>query len=189
MKTIRFFILAGLLLFGNAGMAQHRWKIIENHPLYPFSKYNGDTVAYLTQNFDGGANGYYEEKPLLQFLQAMDSALPIRTFFPRYSVTSQTQSIVVFFCFPYTKEQLKQLVKAGKPIYAIGISFHSGIGGMIDGSIVNNPELFEYIRNLGLGKILEWTPEFQQKVGHLSFDQAIGQEVTPTVKRYLEYHP
>lgn len=60
---------------------------------------------------------------------------------------------------------------------------------MIDGSIVNNPELFEYIRNLGLGKILEWTPEFQQKVGHLSFDQAIGQEVTPTVKRYLEYHP
>lgn len=114
MKTIRFFILAGLLLFGNAGMAQHRWKIIENHPLYPFSKYNGDTVAYLTQNFDGGANGYYEEKPLLQFLQAMDSALPIRTFFPRYSVTSQTQSIVVFFLLPLYERTAQTTGQSGK---------------------------------------------------------------------------
>ncbi|WP_281671393.1 hypothetical protein [Rikenella microfusus] len=189
MKTIRFFILAGLLLLGNAGMAQHRWKTIENHPLYPFSKYNGDTVAYLTQNFDGGANGYYEEKPLAQFLQAMDPALPIRTFFPNYYVTSQFQSIVAFYCFPYTKEQLKQLVKAGKPIYAIGISLDNSIGNAFDGSWATEPELFEYIRGLGLGKILEWTPEFQQKISHLTFRQGVCQEMPQTVQRYLEYHP
>lgn len=93
------------------------------------------------------------------------------------------------FLFPlYTKEELKQLVKEGKPIYAIGISFQS-IGGRIDGSVTNDLDLFKYIRGLGLGQILPWTPELQQKIGHLSFDQAIGQEVTATVKRYLENHP
>lgn len=188
MKTIQSFLIGCLLLFSGILSAQTQWKTLEDHPLYPFSKYNGDTVAYLTRNFDGGADPLYFEQPLSKFLQAIDPSMPIKTFFPDYYVTAKHQFISIFFCFPYTKEELKRLVKEGKPIYAIGISFQS-IGGRIDGSVTKEPELFKYIQGLGLGQILPWTPELQQKVGHLSFDQAIGQEVTPTVKRYLEYHP
>lgn len=183
MKTIQSLLIGYLLLFSGILSAQTQWKTLEDHPLYPFSKYNGDTVAYLTRNFDGGADPLYIGQPLSKFLQAMDPAMPIRTFYPHYVAFSKVRSIPAFFCFPYTKEELKRLVKEGKPIYAIGLAFSNSLSDNVE------PELYNYIRNLGLGKILPWTPEVQQKIGHLILDQGSYQEVTSAVKRYLEYHP
>ncbi len=157
--------------------------VLVHHPLYPFSKYNSDTVAYLTRNFDGGADDYFYEQPLSKFFEAIDPAMPIRTFYPHYVAFSKVRAIPAFFCFPYTKEELKRLVKEGKPIYAIGLAFSKSLSDNVE------PELYNYIRSLGLGKILSWTPEVQQKIGHLIFDQGSYQEVTSDVKRYLEYHP
>ena len=183
MKTLLSFFIGCLLLFSGSLSAQIQWKTLEDHPLYPFSKYNGATVAYLTQNFDGGADPLYIGQPLSKFLQAMDPAMPIRTFYPHYVAFDNVRKIAAFFCFPYTKEELKRLVKEGKPIYGIGLAFEKGLSDNVE------PELYNYIRNLGLGRILPWTPEIQQKIGHLILDQGSYQEITETVKRYLEYHP
>lgn len=68
MKTIKIcFLQCAVFLCGvQALSAQEKW-IIRNHPLYPFSQYNGDTVKYLRQNFDGGAVDLYMGQPMSKF--------------------------------------------------------------------------------------------------------------------------
>ena len=119
-------------------VAQNQHKIITDHPLYPFCRYNGDTVGYLTQNFDGGADNPYYEQPLSKFLQDLDPAMPIRTFYLYYSEAYNMPCILAFMCFPYTKEELMRLVDEGKTIYGIGLTIYPFV------TLKRNPELFNY---------------------------------------------
>lgn len=189
MKIIKiFFLQCAVFLCGvQALSAQEKW-IIRNHPLYPFSQYNGDTVKYLRQNFDGGAVDLYMGQPMSKFFQDMDSSLPIRTCFPYYvarpSVRGTTEiHLLGFYGLVYTKEQLKQMIKEGKKIYAISLLFEKWIDD------TKEPEVYNYVRNLGLGRILPWTPELQQKIEHLPYGNNPVQELTSEIQRYLENYP
>ena len=181
MKMLITFFTA-ILAFSQA-VAQNQHKIITDHPLYPFNQYNGDTLAYLTLNFDGGADYFYDEQPFSKFLQDLDPAMPIRTFYPRYLESYNLHYITSFVCFPYTKEELKRLIKEGKPIYGIDL------GSEFFVTLKNNPALFNYFKGLGFERILPWTAEIEQKIGSLSFYKGYVQDVTDSVKQFLENHP
>lgn len=185
MKAIKIFLISCVALI--CGMqiasAEEKW-IIRNHPLYPFSKYNGDTVKYLRQNFDGGAVDIYMGQPMSKFFKEMDSALPIRTCFPYYVMGGAKEvHLLGFYGLVYTKDQLKQMIKEGKKIYAISLLFEKWVDDN------KEPEVYNYVRNLGLGKILPWTPELQQKIEHLPYGNNPVQELTSEVQRYLENYP
>lgn len=184
MQTIKLFLVAcATFVYGlQSTTAQEQW-VVHDHPLYPFSKYEGDTVKYLRQNFDGGANEAYIGKPISRYIQAIDPAMPIRTCFPDYVTGSQEVLLLGFYGFVYTKEQLKQMVKEGKTIYAIGLLFEKWADSQMEADVYN------YVRNLGLGKILPWTPELQQKIGHIPYGNSLIQDMTSEVKRYLENYP
>lgn len=184
MKTIKIiFVFCAAFLCGmQIVSAQEKW-IIRNHPLYPFSKYQGDTVKYLRQNFDGGANDSYIGQPISKYFQDIDPALPIKTCFPYYVTGTNDVMLLGFYGLVYTKAQLKQMVKEGKKIYAIGLLFDKWANNE------KEPEVYNYVRNLGLGKILPWSTELQQKIGHIPYGNSSVQELTSTVKRYLENYP
>ena len=184
MKPIKYFLTAGIALLCGIQFlsAQERW-VIYPHPLYPFSKYDGDTVKYLRQNFDGGANDDYMGKPISQYIEAIDPALPIKTCFPYYFAGYKDVSLLGFYGMIYTKDQLKQMIKEGKKIYAIGLLFEKGLDSD------REPDVYNYVRNLGLGKILPWTPELQQKIGHIPYGNNAVQDMTSEVQRYLENYP
>lgn len=156
-------------------------KIVISHPLYPFSKYAGDTVAYLTQNFDGGADDLFYEQPLSKFLKAIDPDMPIRTFCCHSGEFIGKQVITAFFCFPYTKEELQRFADKGKIIDGIGLAFE----GLL--SKDHESELYNYFVNLGVQQVHCWTPEIEQKIGHLIFLQGSVQQVD--IKRFMESRP
>lgn len=183
MRHTHFLATLALLLCGPICMAQKTWKTIISHPLQPFSQYNGDTVSYLTQNFDSGADDRYWEQPLSKFLQDLDPAMPIRTFCPYYDEGYNSPYIYSFMCFPYTKEELKRLVAEGKTIYGIGLLFDPFV------TLRKTPELFNYFKDLGFERILPWSPEIEQKIGSLSFYKGYVQDVTDSVKEFLENDP
>lgn len=184
MQTIKLFLVAcATFVCGlQSTTAQEQW-VVHDHPLYPFSMYEGDTVKYLRQNFDGGANEAYIGKPISRYIDAIDPALPIRTCFAFYITATNEVPFMGFYGLVYTKDQLKQMVKEGKTIYAIGLLFEKWVDSK------REPDVYNYVRNLGLGKILPWTPELQQKIGHIPYGNSLIQDMTSEVKRYLENYP
>lgn len=183
MKQKQFWIFIFSLLALCMGSAIGQRRTVIKHPLQPFNQYNGDTLAYLTLNFDGGADYFYDEQPLSKFLQDLDPAMPIRTFYPCYLESYNLHYIISFVCFPYTKEELKRLIEEGKTIYGIDL------GPEFFVTPKNNPALFNYFNGLGFERILPWTAEIEQKIGSLSFYKGYVQDVTDSVKQFLENHP
>ena len=183
MKTLRL-LIAGAAILAAIGTthAQDNW-IIRKHPLYPFSQYNGDTVKYLKQNFDGGADFFYEGKPVSEFLDNIDPAMPIRTFCPHYVVFKDGSTMLGgLYLFVYTKDELKRLTQQKQPIYAIGLEFDFVYPDI-------EPELYNFFQELGFRKVLPWTPEILQKIGHRKLIQGSYQNPTDIVKRYFEAYP
>lgn len=107
--------------------------------------------------------------------------MPIRTFCPYYVKLSSTQGIVGVFCFPYTKAELQRFADLGKIIDGIGLLFDERLSKDYE------PELYNYFLDLGVQQVHCWTPEIEQKIGHLTFFQGTVQQVD--IKRFMEPHP
>lgn len=75
------------------------------------------------------------------------------------------------------------MVAEGKTIYGIGLNFEHSI------TLQKAPALFNYFKDLGFDRILPWSPEIEQKIGHLLFAQGMYQDATGYVKEFLEKHP
>ncbi|WP_294592550.1 hypothetical protein [uncultured Rikenella sp.] len=181
MKRNRFLIFVFSFFVFCVGRAMGQGKVVISHPLYPFCKYAGDTVAYLTQNFDGGADDLFYEQPLSRFLKALDPKMPIRTFVPHYVSLNQGLGIVAFFCFPYTHEELQRFADEGKVIDGIGLTFDELLSKDYES------ELYNYFLSLGVQQVHCWTPEIEQKIGHLTFIQGSVQKVD--IKRFMKPRP
>lgn len=155
-----------------------------SHRLYPFSRYEGDTLKYLDDNL--GSASYYND-PVSAYLQDMDPAIPFRTFIPYTHIDYEytRDEILCLYCSIYTVEEMKRLIQEGKPIYGIQLYFFEAIS-----KTNHNSELFDYLLSAsGLNRLQPWTLEIEQKIGRLPFFAAIFEDITKDVKRALVAQP
>lgn len=142
------------------------FRCTEDYPLIPWSRFKGDTVAFLKTNFTAGAVPGcfgFTNRTIQALVDTMRKELPIKTVLIKMKEFGIPGIMSIFF-FCHTPEKIKQAVKNRKETPRVELCIHIK-------TLRKREEIIK--KYMAVEKLLEWDDKYLKVLGGITYEYAI----------------